>query len=55
MRVIKKELEPFLRKLEEEHVDFFSLTMFLASFVSELLEEIDDPKKKELILRKMLD
>lgn len=55
MKIIKEEMKPVVLKLEEEKVDLFSLTMFLASWVSELLKDIDDRDKKELILRKMLD
>jgi len=33
----------------------FSTTMFLASYLSELLKQMDDKDKKELVLRKMLD
>ena len=55
MKVIKKEIVPFLEALEENKVDMFSTVMFLASYVSELLKQIDDKDKKELILRKMLD
>lgn len=55
MKVIKKEIVPFLEALEENKVDMFSTVMFLASYVSELLKQIDDKDKKELILRRMLD
>lgn len=55
MRIIKKEIVPFLEALEENEVDMFSTVMFLASYVSELLKQIDDKDKKELILRRMLD
>lgn len=55
MKIIKKEIVPFLEALEENKVDMFSTVMFLASYVSELLKQIDDKDKKELILRKMLD
>lgn len=55
MGIIKKEMEPIMAKLEEEQVDSFSVTMFLASWVKELLTQMNDKNKKELILRKMLD
>lgn len=55
MKIIKQALTPAIMELEEKHVDIFSLTMFLASWVKELLDDIDDKDKKELILRKMLD
>ena len=55
MKIIKKEIVPFLEALEENKVDMFSTTMFLASYVSELLKQIDDKDKKELILRRMMD
>ena len=55
MKIIKKEIVPFLEALEENKVDMFSTVMFLASYVSELLKQIDDKDKKELILRRMLD
>lgn len=55
MKIIKEELTPLMQVLEEKHVDSFSVTMFLASWVKELLDEMDDDDKRELILRKMLD
>ena len=55
MKIIKKEITPFLEALEEKEVDFFSTAMFLASYVSALLKMIDDKDKKEVIIRKMLD
>lgn len=55
LKVIKKEILPFLKALEDNEVDLFSTTMFLASYVSELLKQMDDKDKTELILRKMLD
>lgn len=55
MKVIKKEIVPFLEALEENKVDMFSTVMFLASYLSELLKQIDDKDKKELVLRRMLD
>lgn len=55
MKIIKEVVTPITHELEEKEVDFFSMTMFLASWVKELLDEIDDKDKKELILRRMLD
>ena len=55
MRVIKKTLTPFMKELEENKVDIFSVAMFFSSYVKELLKEIDDKDKKEVILRNMLD
>lgn len=55
MKIIKEEMKPVVLKLEEEKVDLFSITMFFASWVHELLQDIDDKNKKELILKKMLD
>lgn len=55
MKIIKEVVTPVTQELEEKEVDFFSMTMFLASWVKELLDEIDDKNKKELILRRMLD
>lgn len=55
MKIIKKEIVPFLEALEDNEVDMFSTTMFLASYLSELLKQMDNKDKKELILRKMLD
>ena len=55
MKVIKEKLTPYMLELEEAEVDIFSVTMFFASYVSELLKEIDDKDKKEIIIRKMLD
>ena len=46
---------PVFLEFEKAKVDMFSLTMFLASYVAEMLAEMDDKDKKEVILRKMLD
>lgn len=55
MKIIKEELEPFMLSLEEKKVDMFSVIIFLSSYLQELLNELDDKKKKELIIRNMLD
>ena len=55
MKIIKKEMEPVVLKLEEQKVDIFSITMFFASWVHELLQDINDKDKKEIILKRMLD
>jgi len=55
MKIIKEELTPLMVKLEEKHVDSFSVIMFLSSWVKEMLKDIEDKEKKELILRMMLD
>ena len=55
LKIIKEEMEPVVFSLEEKKVDMFSLIIFLSSFVKGLLEESDDKKKKEIILRHMLD
>ena len=55
MKVIKKILTPFMKQLEENEIDIFSVTMFFSSYVKELLKEIDDKNKKEIIVRNMLD
>ena len=45
MKIIKREIEPFLLSLEENEVDMFSLTMFLSSYLKELLK---DTQKKSI-------
>jgi len=55
MQVIKDKLLPYMLELEKEKVDAFSVAMFFSSYVAELLKEIDDKNKKELIIRRMLD
>ena len=45
----------FLEKIDEEGVTTFSLSMFLAHFLKELLNEIDDKKQKEIIIRRFMD
>ena len=46
---------PVLLEFEEEKVDMFSVAMFFSSYVSELLKEIDDKDKTEVIIKVMLD
>lgn len=55
MKIIKKTLGPYMKTLEEKEVDMFSVAVFFASYVKELLINIDDKKRKEAILRIMLD
>lgn len=55
MQVIKEKMIPVLLEFEEEKVDMFSVAMFFSSYVSELLKEIDDKDKTEVIIKVMLD
>lgn len=55
MKIIKKEIEPFLLTLEENKVDMFSLTMFLSSYLKELLKEIETKSQREIIIKNILD
>lgn len=55
MKIVKEKMIPILTEFEENEVDMFSVAMFFASFTSELLKEIDDKNKTEIIIRKMLD
>ncbi len=55
MKIIKEKMIPVLLEFEEEKVDAFSIAMFFSSYVSELLIEMNDKDKSEVITRKMLD
>lgn len=55
MKIIKEKLTPVLLELEEEKVDMFSVAMFFSSYTSELLKEINDKDKAEVITKAMLD
>lgn len=55
LTIIKEELEPLMLSLEEKEVDTISVIIFFSSYVKELLNEIDNKKEKELIIRNMLD
>lgn len=55
IKIIKKEIEPFLFSLEENKVDMFSLTMFLSSYLKELLKEIETKGQREIIIKNILD
>lgn len=55
MNIIKEELEPFMKKLEKQKVDIFSVAMFFSSYTKELLKEIPNKKQKEVILKNILD
>lgn len=55
MKIIKKVFTPAMKELEENEVDIFSVAMFFSSYVKEILKDIDDKNKKEVILRNMLD
>ena len=55
MEIIKEELEPLMYSLEEKEVDMFSFTMFLSSYLRELLKEIKNKKQREIIIRNIMD
>lgn len=55
MEIIREELEPLMLSLEEKEVDIFSVTMFLSSYLKELLKTIENKKQREVILRNLLD
>ena len=55
MKIIKREIEPFLLSLEENKVDMFSLTMFLSSYLKELLKELETKGQKEIIIKNIMD
>lgn len=55
MKIIREELEPLMLSLEEKEVDIFSVTMFLSSYLKELLKTIENKKQREVILRNLLD
>ena len=55
MKIIKREIEPFLLSLEENEVDMFSLTMFLSSYLKELLKELETKGQKEIIIKNIMD
>ena len=55
MKIIKREIEPFLLSLEENEVDMFSLTMFLSSYLKELLKELETKWQKEIIIKNIMD
>ena len=55
MKIIKETLTPFMKELEKQKVEMFSVAMFFSSYVKEMLKDIDDEDIKEVILRNMLD
>jgi len=55
MKIIKKTLTPFMKEMEEQKVDAFSVAMFFSTYVKEILKSIDDDDIKEIIIRNMLD
>lgn len=55
MKIIQRELEPFMLILEEQEVDIFSVAMFFSSYVKELLKNINNKKQREVIITNMLD
>ena len=55
MEIIKEEIEPFLLSLEKKEVNLFSLTMFLSSYLKELLKEVETKSQREIIIKNILD
>jgi len=54
-RIIEEEFTPVFQRLDEKGVDPFSFCVFFATYLSNLMEEIDDKKKKEVIIRIFMD
>lgn len=46
---------PVLKEFEQEKVDAFSVAMFFSAYISELLKDIDDKGKTEVIIRYFMD
>lgn len=56
MKIIQKEISPFVeQKLEENSISFISTLFYFSGVVKQLLNEDDDKQFKEMILRYMLD
>lgn len=56
MKIIQKEISPFVeQKLEENNISFISTLFYFSGVVKQLLNEDDDKQFKEMILRYMLD
>lgn len=56
MKIIQKEISPFVeQKLKENNISFISTLFYFSGVVKQLLNEDDDKQFKEMILRYMLD
>lgn len=56
MKIIQKEISPFVeQKLEENNISLISTLFYFAGVVKQLLNEDDDKQIKEMILRYILD
>lgn len=56
MKIIQKEISPFVeQKLEENNISFISTLFYFSGVVKQLLNEDNDKQFKEMILRYMLD
>ena len=56
MKIIQKEISPFVeKKLEENNISLISTLFYFAGVVKQLLNEDDDKQIKEMILRYILD
>ena len=56
MKIIQKEISPFVeQKLKENSKSFISTLFYFSGVVKQLLNEDDDKQFKEMILRYMLD
>lgn len=56
MKIIQKEISPFVeQKLEENNISFISTLFYFAGVVKQLLNEDNDKQIKEMILRYILD
>lgn len=52
---IKEDLLVLSKRLEEENIDYETTAMVFAHFTKALLDQIDNKKYKEAIIRIMLD
>ena len=56
MKIIQKEISPFVeQKLKENNISFISTLFYFSGVVKQLLNEDNDKQIKEMILRYILD
>lgn len=54
-KILKEELLPVVKKLDEKGVSSFSFALFFSEYLKEILNTMEDDKKKEIIIRRFMD
>lgn len=53
--IIKEEFLPVVKRLDEKGVSAFSFALFFSEYLRAIIDEIEDEKLKETIIRRFMD